>query len=61
MCIACELAFLDMLDALPAEERERVLRREAATQGGAAQRKPAAPFVCAPFDEGSPADDERKP
>ena len=30
MCIACELDFFDMLEALPPEERERILREEAA-------------------------------
>ena len=33
MCIACELGFLSMLDALSPEERERILRQhDAATR-----------------------------
>jgi hypothetical protein len=30
MCIACEMSFWDMVDALAPEERERILRAEAA-------------------------------
>jgi len=30
MCIACEMAFLDMFEALSPEEREKILREEAA-------------------------------
>ncbi len=30
MCIACEMGFYDMLEALPPETRERILREEAA-------------------------------
>ena len=30
MCIACELNFWDMIDALPPEDQERVLREQAA-------------------------------
>ena len=30
MCIACEMAFMDMLEALAPEERERILREQAA-------------------------------
>ncbi len=29
MCIACELNFWNMIDALPPEEQERVLREQA--------------------------------
>ena len=58
MCIACEMAFMDMLEALPPEERERILREEARYSA------PAAPFVCEPFDTETPdaekAKDERK-
>ena len=55
MCIACEIAFMDMLDALSPEERERILRENAAAR-----------FACeAPQDEAAPASqpmaDERKP
>jgi hypothetical protein len=50
MCIACELSFWNMIDAMPAEQRERILREQAArfvceTPGGepspAAQETPA--------------------
>ncbi len=30
MCIACEMGFWDMVEALPPETRERILREEAA-------------------------------
>ena len=46
MCIACEMSFWDMMDALPPEERERILREEAARfacdtpDGEAAQPQP---------------------
>jgi hypothetical protein len=30
MCIACEMSFWDMIDALAPEERERILRAEVA-------------------------------
>jgi hypothetical protein len=30
MCIACELGFWGMMDALPAEARERILREQQA-------------------------------
>jgi hypothetical protein len=30
MCIACELGFWSMVDALPKEARERILREQAA-------------------------------
>ena len=51
MCIACEMAFMDMIETLPPAERERILREEAARFGAPA---PTAPFVC------EPSDDERK-
>jgi hypothetical protein len=52
MCIACELNFWNMIDALPPEEQERILRQQAArfacdTGGGEPVPQPAA--------------DERKP
>ena len=56
MCIACEMGFWDMVEALPPETRERILREEAARQ--------AAPFAC-DVPEDAPAtpamQDERKP
>ena len=30
MCIACEINFWTMIDALPAEDQERILREQAA-------------------------------
>ncbi len=53
MCIACEMNFWNMIDALPPEERERILREQAAR------------FACeasepAPADA-QPVPDERKP
>ncbi|MGH6665898.1 MAG: hypothetical protein ACREB2_13530 [Pseudolabrys sp.] len=30
MCVACEMNFLAMIDALPPEARERILREQAA-------------------------------
>jgi len=51
MCIACELSFWNMIDALPPEEQERILRAQAAR------------FAC-DLGEGEPAQqpaaDERK-
>ena len=54
MCIACEIAFMDMLAAVSPEERARILRENAQ----------AAQFACeAPQSEPGPqaAEDERKP
>ena len=53
MCIACEMGFWDMMDALPPETRERILREEAARMACDVpeDNTPAAP----------PAQDERKP
>ena len=42
MCIACEMAFLDMFEALPPEERERILREEAARFTCEAEPQPPA-------------------
>jgi hypothetical protein len=52
MCIACEMAFMDMLDALAPEERARILREQAER------------FACEPAADETPAqnlEDERKP
>jgi hypothetical protein len=54
MCIACELSFWNMIDALPPEEQERVLREQAAR------------FACAapeqkPQTDAPTMSDERKP
>jgi hypothetical protein len=53
MCIACELGFLDMLEALSPQERERIVREEATR------------FACdAPQARGpaaKPAEDEHQP
>jgi hypothetical protein len=49
MCIACELGFWNMIDALPPDAQERILREQTAR------------FACeAPQDE-PPIADERKP
>jgi len=54
MCIACEMAFMDMLAALSPEERERILR----------ENEEAARFACeAPEGEppaAQPTPDERQ-
>jgi len=61
MCIACEMAFLDMLEALPPEERERILREQFSAYSADPAPTPATSFVCEPFDEPAPPKDERKP
>ncbi len=38
MCIACELGFWSMMDALPPEARERILREQEARRGSPATR-----------------------
>jgi hypothetical protein len=50
MCIACEIAFWNMIDALPPEDQERILREQAKR------------FAC-DTGEGEPEQptDERKP
>ena len=54
MCIACELSFWNMIDALPPEDRERILREQA--ERFACDAPADAPPPTAP-----PAMDERKP
>jgi hypothetical protein len=54
MCIACELGFWSMIDALPEEARERILREQAERF---ACETPAAPAP--PSSE--PRKDERTP
>ena len=57
MCIACEIAFMDLLDALSPEERERILRENAVARFAC-----EAPASEAPASGPSPANaDERKP
>ena len=55
MCIACELGFWAMIDALPPEARERILR----------EQEEAARFACeAPQDAAPaqrPSEGEREP
>ena len=53
MCIACEMAFFDMVEALPEETRARILR----------EQEEAARFACdaPPAEAPLPAEDERKP
>ena len=53
MCIACELSFWNMIDALPPEDQERILREQAARfacEAGETEPPSAAPVT-----------DERKP
>ena len=52
MCIACEMNFWSMIDALPPEDRERILREQAARFECAAPEAPPA---------AQPNADERKP
>jgi len=54
MCIACELNFWNMIDALPPDDRERVLREQAARFGCDAPEG-------APPPPAQPATDEFKP
>jgi hypothetical protein len=49
MCIACEMNFWNMIDALPPEDRERILREQAAR------------FECEAAEPVQPDADERKP
>lgn len=54
MCIACELSFWNMIDALPPEDQERVLREQAkrfACEAGEGEPQP----------EPEPIADDRKP
>lgn len=58
MCIACEMGFWDMIEQLPPEARERILRDEAARQkeafacdAPAAETAPAQPPAQPPADE----------
>jgi hypothetical protein len=53
MCIACEMNFWSMLDALPPEARERILRAQLETERLACDAPPA---QAAP----PPSEDERK-
>jgi hypothetical protein len=42
MCIACELGFWSMLDALPPEARERILREQEEAARFACEAPPSA-------------------
>jgi hypothetical protein len=55
MCIACELGFWSMIDALPEEARARILREQR-------ERADAARFACDPAPEAAspPAEGERE-
>jgi hypothetical protein len=53
MCMACEMGFWDMIEALPPEQREKILREQAAAFGCDV---PEAETPAAP-----PPPDERKP
>ena len=54
MCIACELGFWSMIDALPEEARERILREQAERFACEAPGAPAAPSDEARKDEPAP-------
>ena len=55
MCIACEIAFMDMLDSLSDAERERILRENAQGSRFACDAPEPKPATDAP-----PSADERK-
>ena len=55
MCIACEMGFWAMVDALSPEAREKFLREQAA------QFACDAPEAAPPLAATPPAEDERKP
>jgi hypothetical protein len=60
MCIACEIGFWSMMDALPPDVRERILREQEA----AAQFACDTPAQASQIDEQTPEQsgaDERKP
>ena len=56
MCIACELGFWSMIDALPPEKRERILRQQREQTDAAGLACDAPQEVVVP-----PAEDEPKP
>jgi hypothetical protein len=60
MCIACEMAFMDMLEALPPDERELILRAQFGEEAGDATA-PGASFTCEPADGGEPPRDGHEP
>jgi hypothetical protein len=51
MCIACEMNFWNMIDALPPDERERILREQAEQFACEAAKPP----------QQQPIPDEREP
>jgi hypothetical protein len=57
MCIACDLGFWSMIDALPAEARERILRE----QEEAARFACDAPDAAVPQPSAKDIADGRKP
>ena len=59
MCIACEMGFWDMLDALPPETRERILREQAERQNENFACE--VPETAAPLAVPPPKQDERTP
>ena len=54
MCIACELGFWSMIDALPEEARERILREQAERFACEAAQPAAPPNEQARKDERAP-------
>ena len=59
MCIACEFGFWDMLEALPPETRERVLREQAALLNNPLTCD--APEDAPPAEDAPPVEDAQKP
>jgi hypothetical protein len=55
MCFACELAFWDMVESLPPEQRERIMREQAARLAC------DAPDDEAPLAAATPTRDENQP
>ena len=60
MCIACELGYWSMMDALPPEVRERILRQQESS-GQFACDAPANPPQSDAQNRDRPATDEPKP
>jgi len=54
MCIACELGFWSMIDALPEEARERILREQAERFACEAPQPAAPPSEQSRKDERAP-------
>jgi hypothetical protein len=60
MCMACEMGFWSMIDALPPEVRERILREQEEAARFACDAPAQEPQADAP-PNAQPGADERKP